>query len=69
VKVLTWYKKEKSPENERLRGLCQIDLKTGGERGIRTPGNLRFNGFQDRRIRPLCHLSGAKIQHELIPMK
>jgi hypothetical protein len=33
----------------------------GGERGIRTPGNFRFNGFQDRRIRPLCHLSGAKI--------
>ncbi len=32
-----------------------------GERGIRTPGNLRFNGFQDRRIRPLCHLSGCKI--------
>ncbi len=32
-----------------------------GERGIRTPGTLQFNGFQDRRIRPLCHLSGAKI--------
>ena len=29
----------------------------GGERGIRTPGTLRYNGFQDRRIRPLCHLS------------
>ncbi len=25
--------------------------------GIRTPGTLRFNGFQDRRIRPLCHSS------------
>jgi hypothetical protein len=33
----------------------------GGERGIRTPGGLHLNGFQDRRIRPLCHLSGAKI--------
>ena len=30
-----------------------------GERGIRTPGTSRFNGFQDRRIRPLCHLSEA----------
>jgi hypothetical protein len=30
---------------------------SGGEGGIRTPGTLRFNGFQDRRIRPLCHLS------------
>ncbi len=30
-----------------------------GERGIRTPGPLTVNGFQDRRNRPLCHLSGA----------
>ncbi len=29
----------------------------GGERGIRTPGTLPYNGFQDHRIRPLCHLS------------
>ena len=29
----------------------------GGEQGIRTPGTLRLNGFQDRRIRPLCQLS------------
>ena len=28
-----------------------------GERGIRTPGGLTLNGFQDHRIRPLCHLS------------
>lgn len=28
-----------------------------GERGIRTPGPVKINGFQDRRIRPLCHLS------------
>ena len=36
----------------------------GGERGIRTPGGLHLNGFQDRRIRPLCHLSDAKIRSE-----
>ena len=30
-----------------------------GERGIRTPGSSHFNGFQDRRDRPLCHLSNA----------
>ena len=35
----------------------------GGERGIRTPGSFTFNGFQDRRIKPLCHFSGAKIHH------
>ena len=28
-----------------------------GERGIRTPGGVTLNGFQDRRNRPLCHLS------------
>ncbi len=29
----------------------------GGEGGIRTPGPLRVNGFQDRRLKPLGHLS------------
>ena len=29
----------------------------GGEKGIRTPGTLRYAGFQDRCNRPLCHLS------------
>ncbi len=28
-----------------------------GERGIRTPGPVKDNGFQDRRFRPLSHLS------------
>ena len=31
-----------------------------GKRGIRTPGPVKINGFQDRRIRPLCHLSRRK---------
>ena len=34
-------------------------MPTGGETGIRTLGRLPFNGFQDRRNRPLCHLSVA----------
>ena len=38
--------------------VCSVIL--GGERGIRTPGALQLNGFQDRRNRPLCHLSGCK---------
>ena len=29
----------------------------GGRRGIRTPETFRFNGFQDRRDRPLRHPS------------
>ena len=35
----------------------------GGERGIRTPGASQLNGFQDRRNRPLCHLSNALKTH------
>ncbi len=31
-----------------------------GEGGIRTPGPVKINGFQDRRNRPLCHLSFIK---------
>ena len=31
-----------------------------GKGGIRTPGPVKVNGFQDRRIRPLCHLSVCK---------
>ena len=31
----------------------------GGRRGIRTPETFRFNGFQDRRDRPLRHPSTA----------
>gem|GEM_PF-2922416 len=40
----------------------QLSLKgfACGERGIRTPGPVTVNGFQDRRNRPLCHLSGGK---------
>ena len=37
---------------------CEDLLKPiSGERGIRTPGPVKVNGFQDRRDRPLCHLS------------
>jgi hypothetical protein len=47
-----------------LIGVC-------GEGGIRTPGGVTLNGFQDRRIKPLCHLSrfgSAKIIfHSIIP--
>ena len=32
-------------------------LPTCGERGIRTPGPVTVNSFQDYRNRPLCHLS------------
>ncbi len=38
----------------------EISSQTGGEGGIRTPGPRRVNGFQDRRFRPLSHLSHEK---------
>jgi pimeloyl-ACP methyl ester carboxylesterase len=41
-----------------------LKIASCGERGIRTPGPLTVNGFQDRRIKPLCHLSAAKIQSQ-----
>jgi hypothetical protein len=49
-------KKLKKPRQV-CRGFCFFC----GERGIRTPGPVTVNGFQDRRIKPLCHLSGAKL--------
>ena len=39
---------------------CLIYTLYCGERGIRTPGASQLNGFQDRRNRPLCHLSECK---------
>ena len=39
----------------------QLRTVLSGERGIRTPGGLTLNGFQDRRNRPLCHLSAVKV--------
>ena len=36
------------------------DFKSG-ERGIRTPGTSRYDGFQDRCNRPLYHLSLVKM--------
>ena len=44
-----------------------IDLHPlGGERGIRTPGTSQYNGFQDRRDRPLCHLSKTSLLEALL---
>ena len=42
----------------------QLRTVLSGERGIRTPGPVTVNGFQDRRIRPLCHLSTAKVRFD-----
>ena len=41
----------------------------GGGRGIRTPGPLRHNGFQDRHVRPLRHSSVTKIKNLIFYIK
>ena len=38
---------------------------SGGEGGIRTHGPLRDNGFRDRPIRPLSHLSASELINHL----
>ena len=40
----------------------RLILRTGGEGGIRTLGTgvSPYNGLANRRIRPLCHLSGVR---------
>ena len=53
IELQPWIRliKKKSPVNRKIyRTLC-------GERGIRTPGTSRYDGFQDRCNRPLYHLS------------
>ena len=40
--------------------LTSFEIDLSGERGIRTPGPVTVNGFQDRRFKPLSHLSAAK---------
>jgi hypothetical protein len=46
---------------------CLQPDRTGGEGGIRTLGTgvSPYNGLANRRIRPLCHLSGA--QNDSLP--
>ena len=45
---------------EKKEGLLD-EAPLSGERGIRTPEPVTVNGFQDRRIRPLCHFSATKV--------
>ena len=45
------------PKIKQLTDIQYVELSLSRGGGIRTPGTLRFNGFQDRRIRPLCHSS------------
>ena len=54
--------KIKTPRSKSYGGLS-------GELGIRTPGPVTVNSFQDCRNRPLCQLSAAKIRLEIYQPK
>ena len=45
------------PQRFQQKRQHQCRLLLCGKRGIRTPGGVPLNGYQDRRNRPLCHLS------------
>ena len=46
----------------KFHATTQVAAWVSGDRGIRTPEAFRLNGFQDRRYRPLSHISTAKVQ-------
>ena len=55
-----------SPTDEGWNSGERLDFKeSGGEGGIRTPGTgfSQYNGLANRRIQPLCHLSGVCFQY------
>lgn len=47
-----------------LLAFSLLEMNISGELGIRTPGPVTVNSFQDCRNRPLCQLSGAKVRLE-----
>src|SRR5690606_25031014 len=62
MNILKDVKKKNPLKSYDYKGFDVICIATCGERGIRTPGGVTLNSFQDCRIRPLCHfsLSGCK---------
>jgi hypothetical protein len=53
----------KKPETEAISGFCcKLHFHLAEKEGFEPPEPwLQFNGFQDRRIRPLCHFSFSVI--------
>ena len=50
-------KNKQARKHSVLRAFDLFCITTGGELGIRTPGPVTDNSFQDCRNRPLCQLS------------
>ena len=58
--------KNKNPRKVLIyRDFLCFAILSSGETGIRTPGASQHNGFQDRRNRPLCHLSKTSFSEVL----
>ena len=56
TEIIEYFSQNNAKENSlEPSGFKRVSL--GGELGIRTPDSSRYNGFQDRRIQPLCQLS------------
>jgi hypothetical protein len=49
----------KNPETEAISGFCcKLHFQSAEKEGFEPPDPwLQINGFQDRRIQPLCHFS------------
>ena len=61
--IFAMHQKQKNPRKVLIyRDFLCFAILFSGETGIRTPGASQHNGFQDRRNRPLCHLSKTSFQ-------
>ena len=64
--IFTIHQKIKNPRKVLIyRDFLCFTILSSGETGIRTPGTSQYNGFQDRRNRPLCHLSKTPLSEVL----
>ena len=61
--IFAMHQKQKNPRKVLIyRDFLCFAILSSGETGIRTPGTSQYNGFQDRRNRPLCHLSKTPLR-------
>jgi len=55
--IWSTFEAQGAPANAKNPGKSSFATKCSGQGGIRTPGEFPHAGFQDRCIRPLCHLT------------
>ena len=68
--IFATHQKRKNPRKILIyRDFLCFTILSSGETGIRTPGASQHNGFQDRRNRPLCHLSKTSFSRSAFLLK